>query len=247
MTDSVTRGMSKTAKQKMILLLCAFSIFSCDSKQSVESKYEDSPNQNIDIASMATPNGDKLGPAQQGPIRNALGQPQVTIESYRLVVEGLVDSTLSYSYGDLLKLQSEQSDTMLMYCVEGWEVYGNWHGVPVIDLLFAAGVNPKATHVTFHGIDGYTTTLSLKYLNKYKTLLAYKVNDLWLFKEDGFPLRLTVPGLFGYKWAKYVNRLEVIDKPFLGFWEQRGYGDRAIVPLDRRQFYEGKNAEIIEF
>lgn len=221
---------------------------SCRSDHPVDQKEpEANPGEQVDITTMATPRGGKLAPAHQGPIRNALGQPEVDMTNYRLLIDGLVDSSFSLHYNTILQMRSEQTDTMLMYCVEGWEVWGVWKGISVAELLNKAKVNPRATHVVFYGIDGYSTAHSIKYLYKYNTILAYDVNGMRIYKEDGFPLRLIAPGLFGYKWAKYVNRLEAVNGSKPGFWEQRGYSDKAIVPLARRQYYEGNAAEPIEF
>jgi len=78
-------------------------------------------------------------------------------------------------------------------------------------------------------------------------MLAYAVNGEPLGINDGYPLRLTAFGLFGYKWANYINRIELINGPSLGFWERYGYDDKAVVPLERRTFYEGEDAQPIEY
>ncbi len=201
----------------------------------------------IDVTSMATPNGGRLKPAEEGPVRSALGQPDIELDSFRLSVSGLVDSAFSLSWGEIQDWPSVYSDTILMYCVDGWEVWGNWRGILVNDLLREARLEENGAHVMFHSVDGYSTSLPVSYIEKYNTLLAYEVNGSHLADYDGFPLRLIAFGKYGYKWAKWVNWLEVVAEPLPGFWESAGYDNRADVPLERRRYYEGPDAEPLDY
>lgn len=201
----------------------------------------------IDGLTRTTPNGGILLPAQDGPIRDVFEPPAIRLETFQLKIDGLVKSPQTFSWDQILKRQSVQTDTMIMYCVEGWEVWGQWKGLAIKDLLDTAVPEENATHVLFWGIDGYSTAMPIAYLLKYKTMLAYEVNGQPLKKRDGYPLRLVAFGLFGYKWAKYVTRLELINGPQLGYWESYGYDDKALVPLSRRKFYEGANAQPIDY
>lgn len=193
----------------------------------------------VDVTTAATPNGKKLNPAEQGPVRSVLGEPKIDLATFRLTISGLVDSSFALSWQEIQQHPAVFSDTILMYCVEGWEVWGNWQGILIPDLLRQTKLKPDASHVLFHCVEGYTTTLPLAYLEKYQCLLAYAVNGKFLAPQDGFPLRLVAFGKYGYKWAKWVTALEVIAEPVAGYWEARGYPDRADVPLSRREFYEG--------
>ena len=79
----------------------------------------------------------------------------------------------------------------------------------------------------FHTAEGYSTGLPLKFLLGDKVLLGYKINGLPLGATRGWPLQLVAPGKLGYKWAKWVVRLELTAKPQKGFWEKRGYSNEA--------------------
>lgn len=68
-----------------------------------------------------------------------------------------------------------------------------------------------------------------------------------LGRNYGFPLRLIAFGKYGYKWAKWVNQLKVIDQSQIGFWESIGFPDQADVPISRRSYYEGQNAKPLEY
>ena len=202
--------------------------------------------QRRDVTTMATPRGNRLRPADKGPVRSALGVPRVDLSTFRLTVAGEVDSSLALSWQDVLQAPAAYSDTILLYCVEGWEVWGNWKGVPVRELLRRACRRQGADYVVFHCLDGYTTCLSVDYIENHNVLLAYELNDKPLRPEIGFPLRLVAFGKYGYKWAKWVHKLEVVRKPIKGYWEKRGYPDEANVPLERRRYYEGDKAKPVE-
>lgn len=200
-----------------------------------------------DGISMATPNGGELKRAEEGPVRSALGEPDINLATFKLTITGSVDSTYSLSWEEIKELPAVFTDTMIMYCVEGWEVWGVWKGVLIKDLLDKANVHDDGKFVLFECRDGYKTALPTSYLRKYNAMLAYQVNNGPLQKKDGFPLRLVAFGKFGYKWAKWVTRLTVMNESQLGYWEKVGYSDQADVPLERRRFYEGDSIKPLEY
>jgi DMSO/TMAO reductase YedYZ molybdopterin-dependent catalytic subunit len=200
-----------------------------------------------DGITMATPNGGELRPAEEGPVRSALGEPAINLETFQLTVDGLVDSTYSLNWEEIQALPPAYTGFMIMYCVEGWEVYGNWKGVLIKDLLDKANVQADGAYILFECAEGYKTALPISYLVKYKAMLAYQVNDAPLQSHDGFPLRLIAFGKYGYKWAKWVHKLTVMDKSQLGYWEKLGYSDQADVSLDRRIFYEGDTIQPLQY
>jgi DMSO/TMAO reductase YedYZ molybdopterin-dependent catalytic subunit len=201
----------------------------------------------IDVTKMMTPGGEKLQPAEDGPVRSALGEPAIDLATFKLEITGLVDSSYFLTWTQIRDMPAVYSDTILMYCVEGWEVWGDWKGTLVKDLLDKAHVQPDGEYVLFTGVDGYTTALPVSYLRRYNAILAYEVNRSPLKEHDGFPLRLVAFGKFGYKWAKWVNKLEVMNKSQIGYWEGYGFSDEANVPLTRRVYYEGQNARPLEY
>lgn len=96
-------------------------------------------------------------------------------------------------------------------------------------------------------IVGYKTALPISYLEKYNSMLAYQVNYGPLQDHDGFPLRLIAFGKYGYKWAKWVSKLRIINESQLGYWEKLGFSDQANVSLDRRRYYEGDSIKPLEY
>jgi DMSO/TMAO reductase YedYZ molybdopterin-dependent catalytic subunit len=154
--------------------------------------------------------------------------------TYRLVVEGLVHHPLSFSLDDLRKLPSRTQITR-HDCVEGWSCIGQWTGVQLGLLLKAAGLAPGAAYVVFRCADdmggGYLYYESVDLADAFhpQTILAYALNGQPLPVAHGAPVRLRVERQLGYKQAKYVMRVQVVDS-FAGisggkggFWEDQGY------------------------
>jgi DMSO/TMAO reductase YedYZ molybdopterin-dependent catalytic subunit len=156
------------------------------------------------------------------------GTQYIDKESYRLEISGLVNGSQNLSYEELLALPA-YSEVAYMPCVEGWGFYAKWTGFRVSDLLNRSGLQPDADNVVFHTADGYSTGLPLDYLRDNTILMAYGINDVTLLPERGFPFQLVAKGRYGYKWAKWITRIEVTDKEVRGYWESRGYSNSARV------------------
>jgi DMSO/TMAO reductase YedYZ molybdopterin-dependent catalytic subunit len=157
---------------------------------------------------------------------------------WRLQVDGLVQQPLQLSLAQL-KAMPARTQITRHDCVEGWSAIGKWQGVPLGRVLDLAGLRPGARYVVFHCADELERTAardgfyyeSIDLLDAYhpQTLLAYAMNGRALSVAHGAPLRLRVERQLGYKQAKYVMRLEVVDSYARivggrgGFWEDRGY------------------------
>lgn len=151
---------------------------------------------------------------------------QVSRKSFRLKIDGLVERPLSLSYAQVLALPSVKA-VVNMPCVEGWSERLLFQGVPLAALLKMAGVKPQADTVVFHGASGrYTSSLDLSYVRG-KTMLAYAINGLELDIKRGFPFQVVAPKKLGYKWVKWVTRIQVTSGVHEGFWEIRGYDNQA--------------------
>lgn len=116
-----------------------------------------------------------------------------------------------------------------MPCVEGWGFMAKWTGFRVTDILDEAGVAQGGAYVVFYSSDGYSTGLPLTYLRNNRILLAYGLNDVTLPADRGFPLQLVAESKYGYKWAKWIVRIDVVSEEVKGYWESRGYTDSADV------------------
>ncbi|MET7289937.1 sulfite oxidase-like oxidoreductase [Streptomyces sp. NPDC005573] len=98
-----------------------------------------------------------------------------------------------------------------------------WYGVPARTLLELVPPAPGVTHVMAWAEYGYTANLRLADFDTPETLLATHHNGEPLTAEHGFPLRLVVPHLFGYKGPKWLRGIEYLTEDRRGFWEERGY------------------------
>jgi DMSO/TMAO reductase YedYZ molybdopterin-dependent catalytic subunit len=158
---------------------------------------------------------------------NSIKGPQyVDIENYQLEITGLVANPTSYSYYEVLASFDSYKKVVTLDCVEGWSVKILWEGVLISDLLDQAKPLPEAKVVIFHAYDGYTTSLPLDYLIDNDILLAYKMNDIPLPPERGFPFELVAEEKWGYKWIKWVTTLELSDDVnYQGYWESQGFSN----------------------
>jgi DMSO/TMAO reductase YedYZ molybdopterin-dependent catalytic subunit len=158
---------------------------------------------------------------------NSINGPQtIDADSYRLSVSGLVQNQSEYTYDQVIDDHDLYKKVVTLDCVEGWSVKILWEGVLVKDLLNEAGFLPSAKVVIFHAYDGYTTSLPIDYILSNDIIMAYKMNDVILPAERGFPFQLVAESKWGYKWIKWITEIEVSDDTdYEGYWESRGYSN----------------------
>ncbi|MCW4053463.1 MAG: molybdopterin-dependent oxidoreductase [Candidatus Bathyarchaeota archaeon] len=156
------------------------------------------------------------------------GPQQVNASTYRLTLTGLVNKTLEYSYDDVVNGFQKWQKVITLHCVEGWSVKILWEGFLLKDLLNETKIDPNATIVIFYAYDGYSTSLPLDYIVENDILIAYKMNGLTLPPERGFPFQLVAESKYGYKWIKWITKIELSDnEAYRGFWESRGWSNEA--------------------
>jgi DMSO/TMAO reductase YedYZ molybdopterin-dependent catalytic subunit len=174
-------------------------------------------------------------------IDTALEVPQVPTDGYTLTVKGMVDQELQISYEDLINREVVEYD-ITMTCVSnvvGGELVGNarWLGVRLDTLLEEAGIQAGANQVVGRSIDGYTCGFPVEAaMDGRNAIVAFGMNGEPLPVEHGFPVRLVVPGLYGYISAtKWLTEIEVTTfEDFEQYWVPRGYADRAPINLMSR-------------
>lgn len=159
-----------------------------------------------------------------GPRDNSInGIQQVNIEKYELKVTGLVDTSLTYTYEEVLALTAYER-LITLHCVEGWDATVLWEGVRLADLIDPAKVQPEAVTVIFHCVDDYTTSMPLSTILERDMLLAYKSNGIQLPAALGYPFIVVAEDKLGYKWARWVDEIELSeDTDYKGYWERLGY------------------------
>nr|WP_045279689.1 molybdopterin-dependent oxidoreductase [Microbacterium oxydans] len=174
-------------------------------------------------------------------IDTALVLPRVDPADWSLRIHGMVDREVVVTWDELLALPMTESYVTLA-CVSnevGGSLIGNarWLGYPIRELLARAGVQSDADMVLSTSIDGFTASSPLEALTDDRdALLAIGMNGDPLPIEHGFPVRMVVPGLYGYVSAtKWVTELEVtrFDEA-MGYWTPRGWSDHGPIKLQSR-------------
>ena len=157
-------------------------------------------------------------------------------KDYRLEIHGLVERPKSFTLSEIRALPSRTQITR-HDCVEGWSAIGKWKGVRLGALLEMVDLKPKARYIVFYCADPmeddersfYYESIDLEDAFHPQTILAYELNGKLLPIENGAPLRLRLERQLGYKMAKYVMSIEVVEDYSRirggkgGYWEDQGY------------------------
>ena len=156
------------------------------------------------------------------------GPQEVNIDEYELEIVGLVKEPKTFKYNDILENFESYKKVVTLHCVEGWDVKILWEGILIRELIGIENVKSEAKTVIFHAYDGYTTSFPVEYVLDNDILLAYKMNEVTLPAIRGFPFQLVAESKWGYKWIKWVTRIELSDdKDYQGFCESRGYSNEG--------------------
>ncbi|MFH2110569.1 MAG: molybdopterin-dependent oxidoreductase [Candidatus Bathyarchaeota archaeon] len=156
-----------------------------------------------------------------------------------LRIYGLVERPLNITYSEFLGLPMVSVEASCICVgappenpgVNSFVVYTyNWTGVRLSHLLGLAGVRDGAVDVVFQDDTQYSSSLPLTEAGNPDFIIAVYADGETLNRDQGYPFRLVAPCWWGYKWVKYVERVEVVDYDHLGFWESHGYPDDARIP-----------------
>ncbi|MEY9199655.1 DMSO/TMAO reductase YedYZ molybdopterin-dependent catalytic subunit [Sinorhizobium fredii] len=200
-------------------------------------------------------------------LRNHFDIPHLDGERYRLSVGGLVEKPLSLSMRDLRNLHAESLVVTLECAGNGRSLFdpavpgeawgmgavstAEWTGVPLVEVVERAGLQPGATQLTFRGADGglveghdapisFERGLTVDQIREAGALLAYEMNGEPLPPPHGYPLRLVVPGWYAVASVKWLTEIIVTDKPceahyqvekYWYEWKCNGHDERAPVTL----------------
>lgn len=174
---------------------------------------------------------------------NHYGPAKVDAAKWKLEIAGLVRKTKTFSLEEIKARRSKEIIATLECSGNGsagtfMGAVGNtrWRGVPLNSLLRECGIQPNGIEVVFYGADEKTEkikdhdypqhfgrSLAIEDALQDKILLAYEMDGKPLAPEHGFPLRLIVPGWYGIAWVKWLSRIEVLDRRFMGRFMARDY------------------------
>jgi len=156
------------------------------------------------------------------------GPQQINTEGYSLKISGLVAKDSRYTYDEVINVYDHYKKVVELDCVEGWSVNILWEGILVRDLINESQALDSAKVVIFHASDGYTTSFPIEYIMDNDIIMAYKMNDVTMPPERGYPFQLVAESKWGYKWIKWITEIEISDDiNYKGFWESRGYSNEG--------------------
>lgn len=174
-------------------------------------------------------------------IDTAYSVPQVDADTWKLKIHGMVDTPVTYTLKDLLAMPLiERWITMMCVSYEvGGDLIGNarFRGVALAPLLRKAGVNPRADQLVCRSVDGMTIGApTQQVMDGRDAMLAVGMNGTTLPIEHGFPVRMVVPGLYGYVSAcKWITEIEVTTfDAYDAYWVQRGWLAQLPITLGSR-------------
>jgi DMSO/TMAO reductase YedYZ molybdopterin-dependent catalytic subunit len=160
--------------------------------------------------------------------------PDVDVGSWRLEVGGLVERPLRLGFEELQQRFALVEETAVLTCISnpvGGPLVGNsaWTGVRLRDVLAAARPSWNAVALAVTCADGYTAGIPLRAALHDSALVAVGHDGRALTREHGFPCRLRVPALYGMLNPKWVRSIELVDRPYRGYWAQQGWSATAVV------------------
>ena len=180
----------------------------------------------LDTVEVREYQGEKLSSVNDFRENSIKGPQNVDVNSYQLEVTGLVNDPKNYTYDQVINDFQSYEKVVTLNCVEGWDVTILWDGVLVKDIINQSKPSSNAKVVIFYAVDGYSTSFPIEYIENNNILLAYKMNNATLPPERGFPFQLVAESKWGYKWIKWVKKIELSnDTNYKGYWESRGYSN----------------------
>lgn len=175
---------------------------------------------------------------------------QLDFDTWSLTVHGKVNNTLTFDKNSLLQLPTADEYATLecvsntIYPPAGLISNAKWTGVPLATLLKQAGLQSDSNYLIFRSADGYSVGVPIARALEAGALLAYKMNDVSLPPEHGFPLRAIVPGIYGMMNAKWITDIEVTDQVYLGYWQERGWSNDARIKTTSLIYYPTSGVQV---
>jgi DMSO/TMAO reductase YedYZ molybdopterin-dependent catalytic subunit len=172
---------------------------------------------------------ERLPPGQYAesdfPVLTAGPTPNVTRESWRFAIDGMVRAPQEWTWSQWTQLPFE-TVVCDIHCVTKWSKLGTSFSGVSLDVLLAS-VEPVGGYAMAHSYGGYTTNLAIDDLKGGRAWVVTEYEGEPLPREHGGPARLLVPHLYFWKSAKWVAGLRVMDHDEPGFWESNGYHNRG--------------------
>ena len=161
--------------------------------------------------------------------------PDISYEKFRLRVEGLVGRPYTLAMEDIEKLK-DKTEFVTLECI-GNPIGGNaisnalWDGVTLKKIIESARPGKGVVKTAFYAEDGYSDSIPYQLSLSDDVFLAFRMNGSPLPRQHGYPLRVIVPGIYGEKHVKWLSKIELVNYDFKGYWQKRGWSDKAVIPL----------------
>jgi len=163
-----------------------------------------------------------------------LGVPEVDLSKWVLRLEGLVEKSTVLTLPDLYELGVE-GVKVDFHCVTGWSVRElNFAGVSTRKLVELVKPLDTVKWVYVESLDGYSTIIPYEEFTREGSLVAVEMDNKPLDTLHGYPARLVIPHLYGWKSAKWITRIVFTSEYRDGYWEALGYHPRGRVDLEER-------------
>lgn len=181
--------------------------------------------------------------AREWPVLHYGRVPTFRPQAWRLTVFGAAERETTWSWREFGRL--DRVDVVAdFHCVTKFSMLDcRWGGVPTRAVLAAAPPRPDVTHVLVWAEYGYSANMRLSDFAADDALLATHAQGEPLAPEHGCPVRLVVPALYGWKGAKWVRGIEYLTADRRGFWEERGYHNRADPWLEQRWTHQESDGD----
>lgn len=160
------------------------------------------------------------------PVLSIRPTPHIDKEEWKLTVFG-TKKILEWNWTEFNELPMVAWDKDI-HCVTKWSKFNTkWKGVLIDEIMKLAGVGPNVAYLLAYTADGYSTNLPLEDVTSGKAMIAVQYEGMDIPAEHGGPARLLVPHLYFWKSAKWLIRIEFVEKDVPGFWETRGYNNHG--------------------
>lgn len=157
------------------------------------------------------------------PVFSVFPTPSINLDTWKLTINADSNLIREYKWNEIIKLTEDNIEEDF-HCVTQWsKLDTKWEGFLVNNLFKNFEIDSDLKYVNIICYDGYTTNILRTDLLSPKTILATKFEGKELEPNHGWPLRLVIPHLYGWKSAKWIKEIQFTSNPMPGFWEVRGY------------------------
>ena len=157
------------------------------------------------------------------PVFSVFPTPSINLDTWKLTINADSNLIREYKWNEIIKLTEDNIEEDF-HCVTQWSrLDTKWEGFLVNNLFKNFEIDSDLKYVNIICYDGYTTNILRTDLLSPKTILATKFEGKELEPNHGWPLRLVIPHLYGWKSAKWIKEIQFNSNPMPGFWEVRGY------------------------